>query len=122
MTITTKKSKPAAAREPLQAVVTLKPESWLDAASPATDAAPLMEKLLERITKQSGMEPERVQLFPNIGAFSISADPKFIEQLTKEPEVMHAAPNIREESMKVDPVRKRPVGYGQRPRKKRSQG
>jgi hypothetical protein len=116
---TTKKTKPAAASQPLQAVVTLKPESWLDASSPAADAAPLMEKLLERITKQSGMEPERVQLFPNIGAFSISADPTFIEQLTKEPEVLKAAPNVREESMKIEPVRKRPVAYGQRTRKKR---
>lgn len=117
--MTTKKSRPAAAREPLQAVVTLKPESWLDVASAATDAAPLMEQLLERIKKQSGMEPERVQLFPNIGAFSISADPTFIEQLTRQPEVLHAAPNTRDDSMKIEPVRKRTVGYGRRSPKKR---
>ena len=119
VTTRSKKTRPAAAPEPLQAVVTLKPEVWLDAAAPETNAGPLMEKLLARISKESGIKPDRVQLFPNIGAFSISADAKFIEQLTKAPEVLKTAPNVRQESMKIEPIRKRRVGYGQRTLKKK---
>jgi len=119
VTTPTKKGRPTGASEPQQAVVTLKPESWLDTSTEAIDAGPLMKKLLARTAKKSGMEPDQVQLFPNIGAFSISADPAFIEQFAKEPEVLKTAANLREESMKIEPVRKRAVGYGQRSRKKR---
>lgn len=119
VTTRAKRTKPAAVSEPLQAVVTLKPDAWLDASAPESNATPLMEKLLARVSKESGMKPERVQLFPNIGAFSISADAKFIEQLAQAPEVLQAAPNLREESMKIAPVRKRAVGYGQRTPKKK---
>lgn len=106
------------AADPLQAVVTLKPESWLGATGAEANAAPVMEQLLERITKEIGLSPQRVQMFPNIGAFSISADAEFIAQLAQAPEVLKAAPNVREESMKIPPARRRAVGYGRRPPKK----
>lgn len=93
-------------------VVTLKPEAWLDPAALEATAEPVMRELLERVAKKSGVEPGRVQMFPNIGALNVSASPSFMEHLAREPEVLRADQNLQEESMKIEPIRKRSVTFG----------
>jgi hypothetical protein len=96
-------------------VVTLKPEAWLDPKRSEVTSAPLTQEILDRIAKKSGLAPERVQMFPNIGAFAISAEGDYIDLLSKQPEVLRVDENIQQESMAIKPVRKRPVGFGKRP-------
>lgn len=101
--------------DPRQMVVTLKPESWLDPRRPEVTSAPVTQEILDRVSKKSGLAPGRVQMFPNIGAFAISAEADYIDLLSNEPEVLRADENIQQESMAIKPVRKRPVAYGKRP-------
>ena len=96
-------------------VVTLKPEAWLDPKRREVTSAPVTQQILDRVSKKSGLAPERVQMFPSIGAFAISAEADYIELLSKEPEVLRVDNNIQQESMAIKPVRKRPVGFGKRP-------
>jgi hypothetical protein len=98
-------------------VVTLKPEAWLDPSKPDT-AEDVMKDLLKRVTDKSNSKPARVQYFPNIGALSISASADFIEMLRNEPEVLRADVNEQQQSMKIEPIRKRPVAFGSRSKKK----
>lgn len=110
-----KRSKPKMAGESM--VVTLRPEAWLDPSKPGT-AEKMMKDLLARVTAKSESKPAKVQYFPNIGALSISASASFIEALKNEPEVLRADKNAQEQSMKIEPIRKRPVAFGSRSKKK----
>lgn len=101
--------------DPRQMVVTLRPESWLDPKRPDVTSAPVTQEILDRVSKKSGLAPGRVQMFPNIGAFAISAEADYIDLLSNEPEVLRADENIQQESMDIKPVRKRPVAFGKRP-------
>jgi hypothetical protein len=96
----------------VQAVVTLKPESWLDEANPgASTADQVAQRVIERVKAKCGAGPERVKVFSNIGSFAIAAEPRFIDQLAGEPEVLRADPNIQKESMMIEPRRKREVDF-----------
>lgn len=107
-----KKPQKAAATAAVQAVVTLRPESWLDESdAKASRADQVAQRVLDRVRQKCGTEPERVKVFSNIGSISIAAEQRFIDQLAAEPEVLRADPNIQQESMKIEPRRKREVDF-----------
>jgi hypothetical protein len=80
----------AAAEKPIEAVVTLKPDSTEPQA--VEDCA---HRLVERVQKETGVDPHDVNVLGNLGLVMISADAPFVRALLDQPEVESAAANRR---------------------------
>lgn len=80
----------AAAQKPVEAVVTLKPESTEPGA--VQDCA---KRLVDRVHEETGEGPHDVNVLGNLGLVMISAAPLFVRSLMKQPEVESVAANHR---------------------------
>jgi hypothetical protein len=86
-------------------VVTLRPDAWLDPADRSLTAKSVTRNILDRVADRVGVKPQHVEVFGNIGAFSVRAETQFIDQLSSEPEVFGVAENEQNESMVIEPIR-----------------
>jgi hypothetical protein len=66
-------------------------------------------RLLEKVGRKTGQRPEDIQVFGNIGAFTLSAPPEFVARLAQQPEVATATASQSAEDVLIRPVRRRPV-------------
>jgi hypothetical protein len=88
-------------------VVTLRPDAWLDPADRSLTAKSVTRDILDRVADRVGVKPQRVEVFGNVGAFSVRAETQFIDQLSSEPEVFGVTENEQKESMVIEPIRGR---------------
>jgi hypothetical protein len=95
----------AQAEKPVEAVFTLRLPKGLGAGPKRTEG--VARRILDRVARSAGSGAFEVSVFANLGAFAVSAPPKFVRALLKEPEISSAVSNR--------PVGRVPSG----PRKKR---
>lgn len=69
----------------------------------------LARQILDRVSAAAGVSYGDVNVFGNIGAFAISAEPAFLRALIRAPEVAAATASRRGKEMLIRPRRKRPV-------------
>jgi hypothetical protein len=69
----------------------------------------LARKVLDRVAAAAGVTYGDVNVFSNLGAFAISAEPAFLRALIREPEIVAATASRRGKGMLIRPRRKRPV-------------
>jgi hypothetical protein len=80
----------AAGSKPVEAVVTLKPDSV-----EPKDVEASAQRLVERVQKETGVDPHDVNVLSNLGLVMISADAPFVRNLLEQPEVQSVAANRR---------------------------
>ena len=69
----------------------------------------LARKILDRVAAAAGVTYGEVNVFGNLGAFAISAEPAFLRALIREPDIAAATASRRGKDMLIRPRRKRPV-------------
>jgi len=83
----------AAARseEPVEAVFTLRLPKRVGTGPERIEE--LARKILDRAAQAAGIGAVEVSVFANLGAFAVSAPPRFVRALLKEPEISSAVAN-----------------------------
>jgi hypothetical protein len=84
----------AAESTPVEAVVTLKPDSIEPKA-----VEECAQRLVSRVKDETGVDPHDVNVLSNLGLVMVSAKPEFLQKLIDQPEVESAAANTP-----VDPL------------------
>jgi hypothetical protein len=86
-----------AARErgaPVEAVVSLRAEKGSEYLS-TEQTEKITQDLLSRVERKTGVTPERLNVFRNLGSFVVSARPAFVQELLEQPEIEGATANRR---------------------------
>jgi hypothetical protein len=69
----------------------------------------LARTVLDRVAAAAGVTYSDINVFGNLGAFAISAEPAFLRALIRAPEIAAATASRRGKGMLISPRRKRPV-------------
>lgn len=69
----------------------------------------LARRVLDRVAAAAGVTYGDLNVFSNLGAFAISAEPAFLQALIGEPEIAAATASRRGKQMMIRPRRKRRV-------------
>ena len=64
-----------------------------------------VNEVLARVRQQTGQTPGEVTVFGNLGAFLLSAPPRFVWRLLAQPEVATATANQQPNDLFIRPVR-----------------
>ena len=94
--------------KPVGAVFHLRPGPHQKAMAPA-EAETCARGLLRRVEQESGVAPQRVQVFRNLGSFVVSAAAPFVRKLLDQEEILSATANEQPEEMLIKPVSSKPV-------------
>jgi hypothetical protein len=105
-------------QESVSAVFRLRPHKAKDLALPAEETEATTRQVLERVTGSVGEPPDRFHVFPSFGSFSVSAKPRFLQELLDQPEIVSAAANRREDDLQIQPVPAAPRARGTKASKK----
>jgi hypothetical protein len=103
----------SASSDPLEAVFMLRSENPAEIVSEPEATTELAKNVLDRVTHRTGIEPETVNVFENLGSFVVVAQPRFIRTLTQQPEIASAVANRRPERAFIPPVSKRPASISE---------
>lgn len=80
--------------ESVEAVVSLRPDEGAELVSvERTDE--LARDVVERVERKTGVRPERLNVFRNLGSFVVAARAQFVSELLAQPEVEAATANRR---------------------------
>lgn len=101
----------AAAGRPVEAVYTLQIDP--KALSEPAEMEARVARLLDRVGEDTGQRPGDVQVFGNIGSFTVSGPAEFVARLAEQPEIATASPSQPAEDVLIRPVRRRPVASPQ---------
>jgi hypothetical protein len=93
-----------AAGGPVDAVFYLKPETASKASSSPEYTQQTTSKVFNRVTRKLGVHPHRSKVFSTLGSFALRADPPFVEELLKQPEIQAAIPNRLSQDGSFDSV------------------
>jgi len=91
--------------EPVEAVVSLRAEAGSDYVS-ADRTEEISHDVLDRVERKTGVSPDKLNVFRNLGTFVVAAEPAFVVELLEQPEVESAAANRRGEPV-VEPLGRR---------------
>jgi hypothetical protein len=84
----------------------------------AEETETCVKRMLQQVQKQSGLAPQQIHVFRNLGAFSVSAPALFMRKLLDQDEVLSATANRQPEELLIKPVEVKPVkGPGARKHK-----
>jgi hypothetical protein len=102
----------------VRAVVQLRPavQPAVQPASEATgggDFGALARQVLDRVAETVGHTAQRTNILRNAESIILEADPTFLREMLKQPEIVSALPSQTKESMTIPPVRKRPLKQGE---------
>jgi hypothetical protein len=97
---------------PVEAVIMLRPDDPAQIAAPPNRAEELTHQILQRVEKQIGISAQKVNIFRNLGSFALSANPNFIRELLRQPEVASAIANKRPPQAYIPPIDVEPVKPG----------
>jgi hypothetical protein len=94
--------------EPVGAVFHLRPDPHQRALAPP-EAETRARGLLRRVEQESGVTPQRVQVFRSLGSFAVSAAAPFVRKLLDQEEILSATANRQPEDLLIKPVSSKPV-------------
>lgn len=87
----------------------LRPENATKLVNSPQRTNKIVHDVFERVAKKVGTKPQRFNVLGNVGVVVVSAEPQFLSELLKQPEISSAMANQSGESGKIEPVSKRPV-------------
>lgn len=97
----------------VRAVVQLRPtEQPAKEAISGGDFGALARQVLDRVAETVGHTAKRTNILRNTESIILEADPAFLREMIKQPEIVSALPSQTKESMSMPPVRKRPLKRG----------
>src|ERR1700683_2984117 len=103
----------ASSRLPGEAVFMLRPNPPSQVVSEPHVTAELARNVLARVTRTTGIEPDAVNVFKNLGSFVVVAQPQILNALIREPEIPPAVANRRPEAATIPPLNKRPASIAE---------
>ena len=96
----------------VRAVVQLRPtEQPRTGATRGDDFNALARQVLDRVTETVGHAAKRANILRNAESIILEADPAFLREMIKQPEIVSTLPSQTKESMSNPPVRKRPLKH-----------
>ncbi|MEJ7592425.1 MAG: hypothetical protein WKF77_12815 [Planctomycetaceae bacterium] len=93
----------------VRAVVQLRPATG---ATRGGDFGVLARRVLDRVAETVGHAAKRTNILQNAESIILEADPTFLREMIKQPEIVSALPSQTKERMSIPPVRKRPLKRG----------
>jgi hypothetical protein len=102
----------AADDEPIEAIFMLRPDDQAQIAVPPERTEALAQEVLQRVKARVGSDANRVNVFRNLGTFTISAKPAFIRELLAQPEIASALANRQQGEAYIPPHDIAPVKPG----------
>jgi hypothetical protein len=81
--------------DPVAAVFVLRPTDPSEPVPGPAETEEVVQRLLERVTQEVGVPPQRVNIFRNLGSFVVSATTPFVRKLLEQREIASALPNRR---------------------------
>lgn len=63
----------------------------------------ISQDVLRRVERKTGVTPEKLNVFRNLGSFVVAAQPAFVQELLEQPEIESATANRRGEPV-VEPL------------------
>jgi hypothetical protein len=102
----------AAGGEPVGAVVMLRPDAPAQISASANRAEELTRRVLQRVEERVGSGANQVNVFRNLGIFAVSANPDFLRELLKQPEVASAMAHGQPSEAYIPPRDVKPVISG----------
>jgi len=70
----------------------------------AEETETCVKRLLQQAQQESGMAPQQVHVFRNLGSFAVSAAAPFVRMLLGRDEVLSATANQQPEELLIKPV------------------
>jgi len=80
----------------------------------AEETETCVKQLLQQAQEESGVAPQQIHVFRNLGSFAVSAAAPFVRKLLGRDEVSSATANQQPEELLIRPVESKPV-KGPRP-------
>lgn len=96
----------------VRAVVQLRPIGQPATEATGGDFGALARQVLDRVAETVGHAAKRTNILRHAESIILEADPKFLREMMKQPEIVSALPSRTKESMSMPPVRKRPLKPG----------
>jgi len=93
----------------VRAVVQLRPVAG---ATCGGDFGVLARQVLDRVAATVGHAAKRTNILQNAESIILEADPTFLREMIRQPEIVSALLSQTKESMSMPPVRKRPLKRG----------
>jgi hypothetical protein len=103
----------SAPSQPVEAVFMLHPHHPSQVAAEPEVTDELAKNVLDRVTHDTGIKPQAVNVFRNLGSFAVVAHPEFLHALMQQPEIASAVANRSSEPATIPPVHKRPVSISE---------
>ena len=95
-------------KKSLVGIFRLRPENATKLVNSPERTNEIVRDVFERVAKKVGTKPQRFNVLGQVGVVVVSAEPQFMSELLKQPEISSAMANQRE-SGKIEPINKRPV-------------
>ena len=96
-------------KKPVVGIFRLKPDDSTKLTNSAERTKEIVQAVFDRVAQKVGTTPQRLNVLFNLGVVVVAAEPQFISELLKQPEIVSAMANQSAESGKIEPVRKRSV-------------
>lgn len=103
----------SASSHPVEAVFMLRPEDPSHVVNAPEVTAELAKKVLDRVKHHTGISPDAVNIFRNLGSFVVVALPRFLHVLMQQPEIASAVANRQPGSAVIPPINKRPASISE---------
>ena len=100
---------PKSSDELVQAWFRLKPDKAADSASAPEQITSLAHSIVQRVTKQTGVDAHSVSVLPNLNSFMVAAHPAFLRELIHQPEIESARSTNVPGFGLIEPVKSEPV-------------
>lgn len=95
--------------EPVVGIFRLKPEDSTKLTNSPQRTEEIIHKVFDRVAKKVGSTVDRLNVLRNLGMVVVSAKPRFISELLKQPEIFSAMANQPSGGGKIEPINKRSV-------------
>lgn len=95
--------------KPVVGIVRIRPEDSATLTNSPQRTDEIIRKVFDRVEKKVGTTVNRLNVLRNLGMVVVSAEPKFMSELLKQPEIISAMANQPAGNGKIEPINKRSV-------------
>jgi hypothetical protein len=96
-------------KNPVVGIFRLRPEDSDKLTNSPERTKEIVHEVVERVSTKIGSSPQRINVLGNLGVVIVSAAPRFLTELLKQPEIFSAMANESSEGGKIEPINKRRV-------------
>src|SRR5258705_10621969 len=95
--------------EPIVGIFRLRPDDSTKLINSPQRTDEIIREVFERVEKNVGVPVNRLNVLRNLGIVVVSAEPRFMSELLKQPEIFSAMANQPSGGGKIEPINKRVV-------------